>query len=52
MFFKADYRDDGTGIHSFIDKEDDSQYIFTDFEPAFSHMLFPNFDQPSIRSTW
>jgi aminopeptidase N len=52
LLFSSDYRDDGTGLHSFVDKADNQQYLFTDLEPAYAHMVFPNFDQPSIRSSW
>jgi len=38
------YRNDGYGMHSFIDQVDKSQYIYTKFEPSFSHYVYPNFD--------
>ena len=35
------YRDDGYGLHSFIDQVDKQQYLYTQFEPAYSHFVFP-----------
>lgn len=44
LHFLNDYRNDGYGIHSFMDKEDGKQYLYSKFEPAFCHFAFPTFD--------
>lgn len=46
------YRNDGYGIHSFTDKVDLNQYLYTQFEPNYCHYVFPSFDQPDIRAKW
>lgn len=46
------YRNDGYGIHSFTDKVDMQQYLYTQFEPNYCHYLFPSFDQPDIKAKW
>jgi aminopeptidase N len=46
------YRNDGYGIHSFTDKVDMHQYLYTQFEPNYCHYVFPSFDQPDIRAKW
>lgn len=50
--FLNDYRNDGYGVHSFLDKEDGKQYLYTKFEPAFCHFAFPTFDQPDLKATF
>jgi aminopeptidase N len=52
MDFLSQYRNDGQGLHSYIDQVDQKQYLYTDFEPSYAHYLFPNFDQPDIRAKW
>jgi len=52
MFFLNKYRKDGVGLHSFIDKVDGGQYLYTQFEADFCHYVFPCFDQPDLRATW
>ena len=52
LIFINDYRNDGYGIHSFTDKEDGKQYLYSKFEPAFCHFAFPTFDQPDLKATW
>ena len=46
------YRGGGEGIHSFIDPADKLQYVYTKFEPAACHYMFPVFDQPDMRAPW
>ena len=46
------YRNDGSGLHSLVDKTDGKQYLYTDFEPAQCHYVFPVFDQPNLRATY
>jgi len=44
------YRNDGYGIHSFTDKVDLNQYLYTQFEPNYCHYAFPSFDQPDLKA--
>jgi len=50
VIFRSKYRNDGTGIHSFTDDEDQQQYLYTQFEAFEAHRAWPCFDQPSIRA--
>jgi aminopeptidase N len=43
---------DGTGLHKFIDPEDDNVYLYTYLWPYYSNRLFPNFDQPNLKATY
>ena len=52
MLFLNKYKSDGEGLHSFVDKEDSRQYLYTQFEPACAHQVFPCFDQPDLKATW
>lgn len=52
MLILNKYRKDGCGLHSFIDGKDGEQYLYTQFEPDYCHMVFPCFEQPSIKSTF
>lgn len=52
MHFFNEYRHDGFGFHSFLDQVDQQQYIYTKFEPAFCHYVFPTFDQPDLKAKW
>jgi len=52
MDFFNKYRTDGMGLHTFLDKEDQKQYLYTQFEPQKANYVFPNFDQPDLKATW
>ena len=52
MSFANKYRNDGYGLHSFTDKVDRQQYLYTQFEPSYSNFVFPQFDQPDLKATW
>jgi aminopeptidase N len=44
VYFESDYVNDCAGVHYFNDKEDNTEYIYTELEPANSHKWFPCFD--------
>lgn len=46
------YRSDGEGLHSFTDKVDNQQYLYTQFEVDYARFVFPCFDQPDLKATW
>ena len=46
------YRNDGHGLHSFTDRKDGQQYLYTQFETDFCHYVFPCFEQPSMKATF
>ncbi len=46
------YDQDGTGLHRFVDPEDDRAYLYTYLWPYYSNRLFPNFDQPNLKATY
>ena len=50
IVFKSKYRNDGTGWHHFTDPEDNSEYVYTQFEAFNCHRAFPCFDQPDLRA--
>jgi aminopeptidase N len=43
---------DGTGLHRFVDPEDNRTYLYTYLWPYYSNRLFPNFDQPNLKATY
>jgi aminopeptidase N len=43
---------DGTGLHRFVDPEDDRTYLYSYLWPYYSNRLFPNFDQPNLKATY
>ena len=52
MYIANKYRKDGVGLHSFTDKTDGLQYLYTQFEADFCHFVFPCFDQPDLKACW
>ena len=52
LVFEHEYDHTGDGFHQFIDPEDGSEYLYTNFEPYSAHRLFPCFDQPDLKATY
>jgi len=50
--YERRYDKTGEGFHQFIDPEDGSEYIYTQFEPYSAHRLFPCFDQPDLKAVY
>jgi aminopeptidase N len=46
------YSTDGSGLHRFVDPQDQAIYLFTDFEPYDANRLFPHFDQPDLKASY
>jgi aminopeptidase N len=42
----------GEGLHRYVDKADGRVYLYTHFEPAAAHQMFPTFDQPDPKATY
>ena len=42
----------GEGLHRYVDKADGRVYLYTHFEPAAAHQMFPSFDQPDPKATY
>ena len=36
----------------FRDDADGSEYIYSELEPDYCHIIFPCFDQPDLKATW
>ena len=53
---EVDYRNrydlTGDGFHRFVDPEDGTEYVYSNFQPFDAHRLFPCFDQPDIKATY
>jgi aminopeptidase N len=50
--FERRYDRTGEGFHQFVDPEDGSEYLYTQFEPYSAHRLFPCFDQPDLKAIY
>jgi len=48
--FENAYDTGGDGVFRFIDPEDQSEYVYTNFEPYEAHRMAPLFDQPDIKA--
>lgn len=52
VYYESKYARDCQGMHYFLDKEDGEEYLYTQFEAADAHMVFPCFDQPNIKAPY
>jgi aminopeptidase N len=50
--YENEYDHTGDGFHRFVDPEDGSVYVYTNFQPFAAHRLFPCFDQPDLKATF
>ncbi|MEX0826896.1 MAG: aminopeptidase N [Acidimicrobiia bacterium] len=50
--YERAYDHTGEGFHQFVDPEDGSEYLYTQFEPYSAHRLMPCFDQPDLKATY
>ena len=46
------YTRDCEGLHYFKDENDDEEYIYSQFEAACAHKVFPCFDQPDLKAPY
>ena len=49
--FETNYVNDCQGMQYFKDDADGSEYIYTELEPDYCHIVFPCFDQPDLKAT-
>ena len=47
---RSAYQRAGLGLHLAVDQADGERYLYSDFEPAEAHRVFPCFDQPDIKA--
>lgn len=47
---QARYSTTGEGLHRFVDPEDNETYLYSQFEPADARRVFPNFEQPDLKT--
>ncbi|MFN8519812.1 MAG: aminopeptidase N [Chloroflexota bacterium] len=50
--YRHRYDHTGDGFHRFVDPEDATEYVYSNFQPFEAHRLFPCFDQPDIKATY
>lgn len=50
--FSRKYANDGSGLHQFIDPEDQARYVYTNLQPFDSSRVFPQFDQPDLKARY
>ncbi|WP_026530700.1 aminopeptidase N [Haematomicrobium sanguinis] len=46
------YSRSGEGLHRFFDPADGQCYLYTQYEPADSRRVFPNFEQPDLKASF
>ncbi|CAN5252929.1 aminopeptidase N [soil metagenome] len=50
--YSREHSTSGEGLHRYVDKADGRVYLYTHFEPAAAHQMFPSFDQPDPKATY
>ncbi len=50
--YENEYNHTGDGLHQFFDPEDQTEYLYSNFEPYDAHRMFPCFDQPDLKATY
>ncbi|HMQ09666.1 MAG TPA: aminopeptidase N [Oligoflexia bacterium] len=50
--FEHAYSNDGAGLYRFEDTEDNTSYIYSNFEPYDANKMFPCFDQPDLKASY
>jgi aminopeptidase N len=50
--YRNEFDSTGDGFHRFVDPEDGSVYVYSNFQPFAAHRLFPCFDQPDLKATF
>ncbi|MET0771863.1 MAG: M1 family aminopeptidase, partial [Candidatus Limnocylindrales bacterium] len=48
--YRHAYDSTGDGFHRFLDPEDATEYVYSNFQPFEAHRLFPCFDQPDLKA--
>lgn len=49
IIYSAEYTKDMHGFKKSVDPIDKEEYLYTDFEPYYTHWLFPCFNQPNLK---
>ena len=49
---RARYSRSGQGMHRFVDPVDGETYLYTQYEPADARRVFPNFEQPDLKTSY
>lgn len=52
IHFSHEFSKFGDGFYRFVDPEDKSVYVYTNFEPYDASLMFPCFDQPDLKATY
>jgi len=50
--FETLYVTDCQGFQHFKDEGDGTEYVYTELEPDYCHIVFPCFDQPDLKATY
>ena len=50
--FETFYVKNCEGFQHFKDDQDGSEYVYTELEPDYCHIVFPCFDQPDLKATY
>ncbi|OGQ17217.1 MAG: aminopeptidase N [Deltaproteobacteria bacterium RIFCSPHIGHO2_02_FULL_40_11] len=50
--FSHPYNKSGKGLYRFQDPQDGRVYLYSDFEPYDTNLMFPCFDQPDLKATY